>query len=358
MDLFFHLGWCYNRVQFFLHCFHLPCNDWARCKKTWRSALWHILLCAKVHCLLKVSGTDRRHIWWLYIPLRSNMCLIIHWYFCRDSSTHVRSLRPGTTSSMATYNETSDDSTLHQISSCVNVSIGQSDAFTLPGVALKASTNCTINDSLYNSMLGGDITSLPGMRNFVVPGPSSRPNIDRDVSQNASANVSANFGRGGTLDINASSSASSGSRNSSRKAKNVSSKINHGCINGCQDNKQTMNAQSSVNIAMSPNRVSPSDDSRDSTPQIGEIHANATVVSTRGERSCPSNAEVILRPENVRRSRQHSMAWQRAMNSKLVKNLTRLSLGHLTKTYYAPLLQKTAAKVRYVVEAAFITVQY
>ena len=251
---------------------------------------------------------------------------------------------------MATYNETSsdDDSALHQISSSVNVSIGQSDAFTLPGVALKASTNCSINDSICNSMLGGDITSLPGMRNFVVPGQSSRPKIGGDLSQYASANVSANFGQGGALDINASSSASRDSRTSCRKMKDVSSRINHGCTSGgYQDNKQTMNAQSSVNIELSPSRVSPSGHSRESTPQTGEIHANATVVSTRGEPRCPANEEVILRPENVRKSRQHSLAWQRTMNSKLVKNFSRLSLGNLTRTYYAPLLQKTAAKVRF-----------
>ncbi|CAB3986668.1 patched homolog 1-like, partial [Paramuricea clavata] len=272
--------------------------------------------------------------------------------FCcvrRDSSTNVRHLRPGTISSMTTYNQTSsdDDSTLHQISSCANVSFGQCDAFTLPGVALKASANCNINDSICNSMLGGDIRSWPGMGNIVVSVSSSGQNIDGDSSQNANANVNASYGRGRTLDISASSSASSGTRTNSRRIRDFSSMINRGCTSGPsnQDNKQTKNAQSSAKIALNPNRVSPSCQSRD--PQMGGMHvsANATVDSTQGEPSCSSNAEVILRPEKVRNSRQRSMAWQRTMNSKLVKNITRLSLGHLTKTYYAPLLQKTAAKV-------------
>lgn len=260
---------------------------------------------------------------------------------------------------MATYNQTSsdDNSTLHQISSCANVSFGQCDAFTLPGVALKASANCNINDSICNSMLGGDIRSWPGIGNIVVSVSSSGQNIDGDSSQNANANVNASYGRGRTLDISASSSASSGTRTNSKRMRDVPSMINRGCTSGPsnQDNKQTKNAQSSAKIAMNPNRVSPSGQSRD--PQMGGMHvsANATVDSTQGEPSSSSNAEVILRPEKVRNSRQRSMAWQRTMNSKLVKNITRLSLGHLTKTYYAPLLQKTAAKVRYVI---YVTVHF
>ena len=205
-------------------------------------------------------------------------------------------------------------------------------------------------------MIGGDIMSLPGMGNFVVSASSSGQNIDGDTSQKANANVSARYGQGRTLDINASSSASSGSRTNSRRMRDVPPRINHGCVNGptIQDNKPTKNAQSSVNIALNPNRVSPAGQSRDSNPKMGgmNVTANATVDSTQGEPSCSSNAEVVLRPENVRNSRRRSMAWQRTMNSKLVKNITRLSLGHLTKTYYAPLLQKTAAKVRYVIHVS------
>lgn len=274
--------------------------------------------------------------------------------FYRDNTTSVRNIRPGTTSSMATYNQTSsdDDSSLHQISSCANVSISQSDqAFTLPGIALKASANCNINDSICNSVLGGDIMSLPGMENLVVSVSSSGQSNDGGSSHNANARLHANYKRGRALDINASSSASSGSRTNSRKMKDVPSNINHGCTSGTtsEDSKQTKNAQSSVNIAINPNKVSPN--GQNSNPQIGsmQVSANSTVDSTHEEPSCSSNAEVILRPESARRSRQRSMAWQRTINSKLVQNITRLSLGHLTRTYYAPLLQKTSVKVRYVI---------
>ena len=255
---------------------------------------------------------------------------------------------------MATYNLTSsdEDSSLHQISSSANVSIGQSDhAFTLPGIALKATANCNINDSICNSVLGGDIMSLPGMENLVVSVSSSGQSMDGGSSHNANARVNANYKKGHTFDINASSSASTSSRTESKKMKDVSSRINHGCTNGTtsQDNKQTKNAQSSVNIAINPNKVSPC--GPNSNSQIGGMHlsANSTVDSTHEEPSCSSNAEVILRPENAPRSRQRSIAWQRTMNSKLVKNVTRLSLGHLTRTYYAPLLQKMSVKVRYVI---------
>ena len=272
-------------------------------------------------------------------------------YFFRDNSTSVRPMRPGTTSSLATYNQTSidDDSTLHQISSSANVSIGQSDAFTLPGVAFKASANCNINDSICNSVLGGDIMSLPGMGNIVVSVSSSGQNLNGESSQNANASVNANYGRGRTMDINASSSASSGSRTNSRRMKDISSRVNHGCTSGptSNDTEPTKNAQTSVNIAINPNGVSPcGQGTKDNSQMNGmNVSANATVDSSRAEPSCSSNAEVILRPENVRNSRKHSMAWQRTMNSKLVKSITRLSLGHLTKTYYAPLLQKSYAKV-------------
>lgn len=271
----------------------------------------------------------------------------------------MRSFRPRTSTSMATFNQSSsiEDSTLHQISSSANVSIGPStDAFTLSGVALKASANCNINDSICNSMLGGDIMSLPGMGNFVVSVSSSGQKMDGESLHNANASINANLsnGRGGTMDINASSSASSSSCSNNRKtaARDVPSKINHGCTGPTsktsQDSKRTRNAQSSVNISLNPNKVGPSAENREINSRSGGMHvaANATVDSDlQGEPPCLSTAEVILRPENVRNSRQRSMAWQRTMNSKIVKNITRLSLGHLTKTYYAPLLQKTSVKV-------------
>ena len=248
---------------------------------------------------------------------------------------------------MTTYNETSDDdSTFHQITSSANVSFGQSDAFTLPGVALRASANCSINEPMCN-MLGGGIK--PGI--VVVSVSSSGQNIDGDLSHKANASVNANCGKGRTLDINASSSSSSSSRtNSRRKQSAIPSRINHGCTS--QDNKQNQNAHSSVNIALDPTTgtdKSSSGKNRQSNSKIGAMHvsANATVDSLEGEPSCSSNAEVILKPENIRSSRQRSVAWQRTMNSKLIKGITRLSLGHLTKEYYGPLMQKPFAKVQF-----------
>lgn len=270
------------------------------------------------------------------------MYLNLKYVFYRDNITSVRSLRPGTTSSMATFNQTTsdDDSTLHQISSSANVSFSHSDAFTLPGVALRASANCNINDQLCNSMLGGDIMS--GMGNIVVSVSSSGQTIGGTSSHNASANV--NYEGGRNLDISASSSASNGRTTHNKRTKEVPSMVNHGCTSGpASHNKHTKNAQSSVNLALNPNRIGQGVGNSKKGCISGS--ANAVVDSTQDEPSCSSNAEVILRPENVR-SRQRSLAWQRTVNSKLVKNIIRVSLGHLTRTYYVPLLQKRVAKVR------------
>ncbi|XP_028400006.1 protein patched homolog 1-like isoform X2 [Dendronephthya gigantea] len=270
--------------------------------------------------------------------------------FCcvrRDSGSNVTRFQTETPSSMTTYNQTSldEDSTFHQITSSANVSFGQSDAFTLPGVALRASANCNINEPMCN-MLGGDIK--PGI--VVVSVTSSGQNIDGDSSHKANASVNANYGRGRTFDINASSSSSSSSRTNSRRMRGaIPSRINHGCTTS-QDNKQSKNAQSSVNIALDPTTVtdkSSSGKSRHNNSKIGAMHvsANATADSFEGESSCSSNAEVILKPENIPSSRQRSVAWQRTINSKLIKGITRLSLGHLTKEYYGPLIQKPFVKV-------------
>lgn len=192
-------------------------------------------------------------------------------------------------------------------------------------------------------MLGGNVMSLPEMGNFVVSVSSSGQIVEGDSSQNANAKINANYKRGKGLDINASSSAICSRHNHNRKSKNIPSKINHGCSRENLDNTQNFNAQSKVNVAMPPHKVSPI---FEKNPQQSEIHVTADA-SAHNEGSCSNstNAEVILRPNNIRRSRQRSVAWERTMNSKLVKTITRLSVGDFTKTYYTPLLKKNSVKV-------------
>lgn len=259
--------------------------------------------------------------------------------------------------SMVTVNQTSDeDSSFRQISTAsANVSVTQSlgDLFVLPGVALKASAECSFNKSmLRNAVLGGDL--IPGMGNIVVSA-SSGNNAEGEAKQTANANVRANISsnmKGGALNINASSSSSSCSSSSGKSEKSERQKnkpgvksppswVNHGCrtsmdnLNTTKDSNKGC-AQSSVNI------------SQNNGSQCGnfKISAKAVADTTQGEPSCSSNAEVILRADQARSSKGQNSSWQNSPSPNVFqKKFAKISLGYLTKNIYAPLLQKLPVKV-------------
>lgn len=286
-------------------------------------------------------------------------------------------------------NQTSDENSyICQISTAsASVSMGQSmgDAFILPGVELKASADCNFNQSIYNGLLGGDIMALPGMSNIVVS-VSSEHNTEGGTSHYANADAKAHISnnRGSALNINTSSSAncSNTSMRSQRSEhaskhgmRSTASKVNRYCYAGSapkdsnsrgssnrkhsniegntrKENNSSLNergySQSSANTPSHQSIDIESNQKGKNGSQLGKFQISANVVAntTQGEPSCSSNADVILRPDRVQSSsRQSYLCQSNSSKSVFDKKFAKISLGYLTKHYYAPLLQKVPIKV-------------